>query len=477
MSRAGRSFHTLDKDLGRITNTESAQHYAFQPVWRLGLSLLLLVAGLVLIMGVTGVSNNLVGLAAGLLVAGWLGIAIGSNDVANSLGPAVGAGAIGLVPGLILVAIAEIAGASLAGGAVTSRLANGIFEVSALPSAESAQMVMLSALMGAASWITISTGIGLPVSTSHSIVGGLAGAAMVALGFDDIHWLTLAIMAITWVAAPFLSAGLAGAVLIFLRIFVTEAEDRVAASRRWLPLLVGAMAGLFFAYLLLLAHQDLILSIGLGGAAALVAGWLMDRHLHKVLILDHEKPSTKRLFRPPLLGAAILMGFAHGANDVANVAGPLTVILTAGHDGSGPVDVPMEALLLAAFAIAAGTLFFGRRLVQMVGSGITKLNAARAFCVSLATAATVLLASSAGFPLSTTHVAIGGIFGVGFAREWLDRRAMRQREDLPPEEQRRRELIRRSHVTTISTAWIVTVPLTAALGAMFCWVVLWGTGV
>lgn len=476
MSRTGRQYHTLDKDLGRLSNQEAAQHYAFQPVWRLGLSLLLLVAGLVLLMGLTGVADNLVGLGAGLLVAGWLGLSIGSNDVSNSLGPAYGAGAIGLVPGLIIIAIAQVAGASLAGEQVTERLATGILEVSELPSPISAQLVMLAALMGAATWITIATGIGLPVSTSHSIVGGLAGAGMVSLGASNIHWLTLSILTLTWIAAPILSGVAAGAVLIFLRIYVTEAENRIAAARRWLPLMVGAMTGLFVAYLLVLAHLSLSMTIYIGIAVALGVGWMMDRHLHQSLIVDLEKPSSKRLFRPPLLAAAIMLGFAHGANDVSNVAGPLSVILTANKGGPGP-DLPLEAILLAAASIAIGTLFFGAKLVQMVGSGITRLNPVRAFCVSLATATTVLLASAAGIPLSTTHVAIGGIFGVGFAREWLDRREQRQREDLPPEELHRRELIRRSHVTTITGAWIITLPLTGILGAIYCWVILWVTGV
>uniref|UniRef100_UPI0035672214 inorganic phosphate transporter n=1 Tax=Paracoccus seriniphilus TaxID=184748 RepID=UPI0035672214 len=127
-----RSFHTLDKDLRRITHAESAQRYAFRPVWWLGLAVLALVLGVFLSVGMSGENAAMVGLGAGLVVAGWLGLAIGSNDVANSLGPAVGAGAIGLFPGLILVACAEIGGASLAGGAVTDRLASGLFDFAGL---------------------------------------------------------------------------------------------------------------------------------------------------------------------------------------------------------------------------------------------------------------------------------------------------------------------------------------------------------
>ncbi|HIC66228.1 MAG: inorganic phosphate transporter [Paracoccus sp. (in: a-proteobacteria)] len=474
MSGPGRPFHTLDKDLGRITHVETAQLYAFRPVWRLGLAVLALVALLILAIGLTGRDAGAVGFGAGLVVAGWLGLAIGSNDVANSLGPAVGAGAIGLLPGLVLVALAQIAGASLAGGAVTDRLASGIFDPGMLESGLRAQMAMLAALIGAACWITLATGIGLPVSTSHSIVGGLAGAGIAALGASSLDWPSLAMIALVWIIAPVVSGALAAAVLILLRIKVMVAADRVAAAQIWLPPLVGVMSGLFVTYLGLLASIATTGMLLAGLIAGLLADRLMRRHLRSAFVLRGEKPSSKRLFRPPLLAAVVPLAFAHGANDVGNVAGPLTVIVTA-RGGEAGGQVSLVAILLAAFAIAVGTLFFGRRLVRMVGSGITRLNAGRAFCVSLSTAATVLAASWAGLPVSTTHIAVGGIFGVGFAREWLDRRQRRQREVMPAEEARRRRLIRRSHVATITTAWLVTVPLTALMGWLACVLILAAT--
>ena len=120
-------------------------------------------------------------------------------------------------------------------------------------------------------------------------------------------------------------------------------------------------------------------------------------------------------------------------------------------------------------AIATGTLLFGRRLVHMVGSGITRLNPVRAFCISSGTAITVLGASLAGLPVSTTHIAVGGVFGVGFFREWHDRRRRKSREALPAAEVRRRVLVRRSHLTSIIAAWLVTVPAAALLSAAIQW--------
>ncbi|MDP5306590.1 inorganic phosphate transporter [Paracoccus spongiarum] len=472
-----RGFHTLDKDLGRITYAESAQRHAFRPVLRLGFAVLLLLAGLFLLIWFGGASTPNVVLAAGLLVAGWLGLAIGSNDVANSLGPAVGAGAIGLLPGLVLVALAEIAGASLAGGAVTERLARGILDVGALTGGGAAPLVMLSALVGAAVWITTASGAGMPVSTSHSIVGGIAGSGLAALGAGAIDWPSLALITSTWVITPLASALLAAAVVIFLRLKVLDVPDRAAAALFWLPPLVGLTAGLFAAYLALLArdHIDRVMILPSGLAAALAGGLMMRVMVRTELAASGGEPSSKRLFRPPLLVAVTIMGFAHGANDVGNIAGPLTVIL-AGRLEIGAALVPVTVLLVGAVAIALGTLLFGRRLVVMVGSGITRLNASRAFCVAVATAATVLTASAFGLPVSTTHVAVGGVFGVGFAREWLDRRGDHDRSPLPAAETRRRMLIRRSHVATIMAAWLVTVPLTALIGSGCYLMIRWIAG-
>lgn len=468
MRLSGRGFHTLDKDLGRITHAETAQLYAFRPLLRLGFAILLLVALLVLWLGVTGRQPGMVGMGAGLIVASWLGLAMGGNDVANSLGPAFGAGAIGLLPGVLLVALAEIGGASLAGGPVTQRLSGGLFDAGLVQAAGSAQLIMLAALIGAAVWITLATGAGLPVSTTHSIVGAIAGASVAGFGIASLEWLTLLRIASVWVVAPVAAGVLAAAVLSFITLHVAEAPDRAAAGRLWLPLLVGAMSGFFVAYLGILLARRIeapeALLMAPAPLVAMVTGALMRRRLIAEQRAAKGRPRMKYLFRPPLVGAAVLMGFAHGANDVGSIAGPLAVILSGPQTGDGAQISPM-VLVLAGAMIAVGTVLFGRRLVVMVGSGITRLNPVRAFCITLATATTVLTAATAGLPVSTTHVAIGGIFGVGFAREWLDRRANRQREALPAAETRRRVLIRRSHVVTISMAWVITLPMTAMLSA------------
>ena len=472
--RRGGRFRVLDKDLGRITHAEVAQLHAMRPVWRLGLIVLAFVALILLAVGLSGAGAAYVWLGAGLVVAAWLGLAIGSNDVANSLGPAVGAGAIGLVPGLILVALAEVAGAVLAGGAVAQRLAGGIVDPAVLEASGTGALVMLAALTGAACWITLATGIGLPVSTSHSIVGGIAGAGTAAYGLSGVDWASIGRIALTWVAAPVLAGFLAGALVILLRRKVLEAPDRARAARLWLPGMVGLMCGLFTIYLTRLLDLGLDRD-GAGLAMAALAGgigWITTRRGVTAEIARGGKSAARTLLRPALLVSVVIMGFAHGANDVGNVAGPLSVILGGARTG-GYGMVPGAVLLAAGMTIALGTMLFGARLVSMVGSGITRLNAGRAFCVTLATAIVVIGASGSGLPVSTTHVAVGGVFGVGFAREWQDRRRREAaRPDLPEEEQSRRRLIRRSHVATILAAWAVTLPMTALMAGAAAWLML-----
>lgn len=478
MTPPDRRYHVLDKDLGRITIAESAQFHVLRPVLRLGAGIVLAVALILLALGITGQQPGVVVVGAGFIVAGWLGLSIGANDIANSLGPAVGAGAIAIGPGLVLVALAEIAGAVLAGGAVAHRLAGGIVDTSVLGGA-GGQIVMLAALIAAAGWITVATGANLPVSTSHSVVGAIAGAGLAAAGSQAVSWGGIAAMALAWIVTPLAAAVLAGTLLALLRIKVAEAPDRGRAARLWLPPLTGAMAGLFVAYVatllpalsLRLPHA-LLSGLFAGLATAALMLWRVDRVLAQA---SDEKPGMKRILGQPLLFAAVMMGFAHGAGDAGNVAGPLLVILSPAP--GGPLPMPVLLLAMAGAAIATGALLFGRRLVGVVGEGITRLNPARAFCITLATAVIVMIAASWGLPVSSTHVAVGGVFGVGFVRELLDRRGTADRAVLPVEERHRRQMIRRSHVATITAAWAVTVPVTALLGGVCCLAMLWLTGI
>lgn len=456
---------------------ETARFHLFRPVLRIGAGILAGVALVILALGLSGQQPGLIVAGTGLLVAGWLGLSIGANDVANALGPAVGAGAVALGPGLAVVALAEVAGAVMAGQAVADRLALGIVDQGVL-AAGSGPMVMLAALMAAAGWITLATGASLPVSTSHSIVGAIAGAGLAAGGAQAVSWGAIAVMALAWVVTPLASAALAGALLWMLRLKVLGVDDRAAAARRWLPPMIGATIGLFVAFVAtrlpgLPAGPAPVLLPGL--VAGLATALMMRRRLGRLRAGSADaSPGMKQLLGQPLLLAAVMMAFAHGAGDAGNVAGPLMVILAPGAQAGAPV--PLLPLVLGGSAIALGAVLFGRRLIGMVGKGITRLNPARALCITLSTAFITLVAAVLGLPVSSTHVAVGGVFGVGFVREILNRRSGVIAAPLPAEEGRRRHLIRRSHVVTITAAWIVTVPITALLGALCCGAMLWLTG-
>lgn len=192
----------------------------------------------------------------------------------------------------------------------------------------------------------------------------------------------------------------------------------------------------------------------------------------------------------PLIFSAALLSFAHGSNDVANAVGPLAAILGSAESGSllGEVGVPFWVMLIGAFGISLGLFLFGPRIVRIVGEKITKMNPMRAFCVALSAAITVLVASQLGLPVSTTHIVVGAVFGVGFFREYYTAHSRRRRDYIrthqrnrparrphraTPDELRRRKLVRRSHFLGIIAAWVVTVPSAAALSAFIFIAVNW----
>jgi len=138
-------------------------------------------------------------------------------------------------------------------------------------------------------------------------------------------------------------------------------------------------------------------------------------------LLQNNKASVNTLFTIPLIFAAALLSFAHGANDVANAIGPLAAINDAVINGgiSSKASIPLWVMMVGALGIALGLALYGPKLIKTVGSEITELDQIRAFSIAMAAAITVIIASQLGLPVSSTHIAIGGVFGVGFLREWL----------------------------------------------------------
>lgn len=470
---------TLDKDLARISQLEAATAAIGRPMVAISIALAFVAVCALSAAFLAGQGSNWLILVAAAAFGAYMALNIGANDVANNMGPAVGANALTMGGALIIAVIFETAGALIAGGDVVSTISGGIVSPSAVADPKIFLWAMMAALIAAALWLNLATWMGAPVSTTHSIVGGVMGAGIAAAGFSAVNWPTMAQIALSWVISPVLGGIFAALFLAFIKAVINDVDDKITAARRWVPILIGIMAGAFAAYLAMKGLKKLIkidlnhaLLIGLiiGTATVFIMRPVIRKQSEG---MENRKKSLKKLFAMPLILSAALLSFAHGANDVANAVGPLAAIVHAVQDGAtaDKVQIPYWVMLIGAVGISFGLLLFGPKLIRMVGQEITKLNPMRAYCVALSAALTVIVASALGLPVSSTHIAVGAVFGVGFYREWhAERRARRlniaKGSVVPPEERGRRKLVRRSHVISIGAAWVITVPLTALLSAV-----------
>ncbi|MGI6852511.1 inorganic phosphate transporter [Mesorhizobium sp. 1B3] len=500
---------TLDKDLDKLVHVEEATILLSRRLVAPGLALLFLALVAVFSAIFTGGEPRALIIVAAAAIGGYMALNIGANDVANNVGPAVGAKALTIGGALVIAAIFESAGALIAGGDVVDTIAKGIIAPSAVSDPSVFIRLMLAALVSSALWVNVATWIGAPVSTTHAVVGGVVGAGIAAVGPLAVDWTEMGRIAASWVISPLLGGLVAALFLAFVKDRIVYRSDKIAAARKWVPLLIAIMAGSFAAYLATKGLNHLVdlgaLHVAMIGVGAfLLTWWLAQGHVRRTSVgLENRNQSLRKLFNLPLIISAALLSFAHGANDVANAVGPLAAIVhtATANDVTAEVGIPFWVMIIGAIGISAGLMLFGSRLIRMVGEQITKLNPIRAFCVALSAAITVIVASWFGLPVSSTHIAVGAVFGVGFYREWYTAHSKRRRlyierkkelwraergnripdlletaEDaiaekveIPgqpsSEEARRRKLVRRAHVTTIVAAWITTVPASALLAA------------
>jgi inorganic phosphate transporter, PiT family len=493
---------SLDKDLKKIVRLEKATQESGQKFVKVGLSLLFLVIVWIFASMQTGSIDNSAYVIAAGIIGGYMALNIGANDVANNVGPAVGSKALTLVGALVIAAVFESSGAILAGGDVIKTIKKGIIDPSLMPDTQVFIWAMMAALLAAALWLNLATYVGAPVSTTHSIVGGVMGAGIAATGMEAVNWPTMGKIAASWVISPLMGGIIAALFLAFLKYTVLNQKDKIAAARRWVPVVVGIMGSAFSVYLVMKGLKKIIkidaVSIMVIGAVAYVAVY----YIVKIWVdkrsatMENRKKSVNQLFVIPLIGSAALLSFAHGANDVANAVGPLAAIVSASASGdiAAKVEIPLWVMLVGAAGISAGLVLFGPKLIKTVGEKITKLNPVRAFCVALAASITVIIASGLGLPVSSTHIAVGGVFGVGLYREFISNRkrnpvkpsalaggeagdilsgATEEADEMLMElrakkirKSAKRKLVRRQHLTTIATAWVVTVPAAALLAAL-----------
>ncbi|WMT87586.1 inorganic phosphate transporter [Pelagibacterium sp. 26DY04] len=483
----------IDKDLERVGELASGTDAIARAMAAPGIALVFIFATLIwaAFSVQAGPFGYLVVVATAL--AAYMALNIGANDIANNMGPAVGARALSMGMALALAAICEAAGAFFAGGDVVETISRDIIATGTHLETVPYVMVMIAALLASALWVNLATYIRAPVSTTHSVIGGIVGAGIAAAGFSAVVWPTILAIGTGWMVSPAVGGLFAALFLAVVQYSVLEATDRVRAARLWVPVFVSAMAGIFTAYMALKGLDrvwapplPMVVFVSLG--LALLA-WVLARPWieARTLGMEDSKKQIGSLFRLPLIIAAALLSFAHGANDVSNAVGPLAAIVEAvSADPASTNPVPQWVLAIGALGIAFGLALFGPRLVRTVGEGITRLNEIRGYCVVLATATTVLIAAALGIPISSTHVAVGAIFGVGFFRERMTNGSL-YRPVVSPEgvflrtshlnptpeaavanyhKRRRRLLVRRRHVASIFAAWIITVPATATLAAV-----------
>ncbi|MGB7287737.1 MAG: inorganic phosphate transporter, partial [Salaquimonas sp.] len=417
---------TLDKDLDKISYVEEAAGSIAKGFVAPGLAVLFIVLVMIIATAFVAGETGAWIIVAAAAIGGYMALNIGANDVANNVGPAVGSNAMTMGTALIIAAVFESAGALIAGGDVVGTISKGIIDVEAVSDHDIFIAAMMAALISSALWVNLATWVGAPVSTTHSIVGGVMGAGIAAAGFGAVNWATMSAIAASWIISPMLGGVIAALFLYFIKEKIIYRDDKIAAARTWVPVLIAIMAGAFTTYLALKGIKQIIkldlstaLIIGLGMG---IVTWIATKPLiaKQAKGMENRNQSVRKLFAIPLVCSAALLSFAHGANDVANAVGPLAAIVHTVElgDVAAKVSIPLWVMVVGAIGISLGLLLFGPKLIRMVGTQITKLNPMRAYCVALSAAITVIVASWLGLPVSSTHIAVGAVFGVGFFREW-----------------------------------------------------------
>ena len=414
---------------------------------RLGFALFFMIAVLTYsFLSNGGIPNNMF-LAVAALVGAYMAMNIGANDVANNVGPAVGSKALTLTTAIVIAAVFEAGGALIAGGEVVKTIKKGIIDISAFGgNADPFIWAMMAALLAAALWLNFATAMKAPVSTTHSIVGGVMGAGIAAAGFSIVSWSTMGKIVASWVISPVLGGVIAATFLFAIKKSIIFKDDKIKAAKTYVPVFVALMSWAFMTYLTLKGLKKIwpqvvdilnflplvslemtkkptfLTALILGFIVSIVVFILVKSKLQSnTTTLKNNKDSVNTLFTIPLIFAAALLSFAHGANDVANAIGPLAAINDAIVNGgiSSKASIPLWVMSVGALGIALGLALYGPKLIKTVGTEITELDQIRAFSIAMAASITVIIASQLGLPVSSTHIAIGGVFGVGFLREWL----------------------------------------------------------
>jgi PiT family inorganic phosphate transporter len=376
---------------------------------------------------------------------------VGANDVANAMGTSVGARVLTIRQAIVLAAVFEGLGALLASNNVTETISKGVFNLSYFNhQPEILFLGMFAALLAVGSWLVLATYSGWPVSTTHSIIGALLGFGLLSAGPSNLHWHIISFIFGSWIVTPFIAGVLSFLLFNSVRKLIIESRNPASRALLLLPVYIFLVTAIILWVVLNSSHPLLQkLNIELMPVTLLVASlitlcawfWL------RIKIRVHKQYKIEPMFGVLAIFTACAMAFAHGSNDTANAIGPaVTMIHLIDHSVAANAP-PVWLTSLGAFGVMAGLAIYGYRVISTIGSNITELTPSRSFAAQLATALTVILASSAGLPVSTTQILIGGILGVGLARGIA--------------------AINMSVVRTIFLSWIITIPAGASLSCVF----------
>ncbi|MEG4066495.1 inorganic phosphate transporter [Microcoleus sp. Pol11C2] len=414
---------------------------------------------------------------------------LGANDVANSMGTSVGSKALTLRQAIIVAGILEFSGAVLFGQGVSETLATGVVNAQVFAAKPQVFLIgMVSVLIACGIWLQIATSRGLPVSSSHAVVGAIAGFSCVAAGINAVDWRTIGTISLTWVATPVASGALAALFYSVVKYSILDRPDPLSQMREWIPWLSAAMLSVFGIIVLpsvvnvalvqtgaiAAAHDrfgwnlpihDIVIGIGSIGAIALtLTSWKKLESVEnpegrgkKAEGITINSSPTPKLPHSPIeqqmarfqVLSACFVAFSHGSNDVGNAVAPLAAIAYIRRTGSFPSEdfsVPLWILVVGGAGIVIGLAIWGKNVIATVGEKIIELQPSGGFCAELATATTVLLASRFGLPVSTSHALVGAVVGVGLIKAW--------------------KTVRLQTLLSIGSAWVVTIPIAAGLAAI-----------
>lgn len=390
---------------------------------------------------------------------------IGANDVANAMGTSVGSRALTMTQAIVIAMVFEFLGAYLAGGQVTDTIRKGIVDPAIMAGSPDLFVFgMLSSLLAAGTWLLIASMLGWPVSTTHSIVGAIVGFAAVGISVDAVDWYSVLSIVASWVTSPLLAGILSFWIFRSVQHLILNAEDPFANAKRYIPFymfavgfflsMVTLMKGLKYVlkdhHVSLSFMESLAIAVVVGLIVTAIGVFLLSRiNKDKVADKNNRFSSVERVFAVLMIFTACAMAFAHGSNDVANAVGPMAAVIGVIKSGAVTAKTSVDpwVLLIGGVGIVVGLATYGFKVMTTIGKKITELTPSRGFAAEMAAAATVVIASGIGLPVSTTHTLVGAVLGVGLARGI--------------------GALNLGVIGSIFASWIITLPAGAGLSILF----------